>query len=94
MKVQDINPFGVRMPAELKQQLEFEAKRNGRSLNSEVVTRLWETLSKAHEGGEKHKAREPGTHYAVPLTDTEKALLAVFKKLPPEKQLALLSLFK
>lgn len=33
----DIAPFGLRMPAELKQQLQEQAKQNGRSLNAEIV---------------------------------------------------------
>ncbi|MGL6392547.1 Arc family DNA-binding protein [Aeromonas veronii] len=37
MKVSNIAPFGVRMPPELKQQLEKSAKKNSRSLNAEVV---------------------------------------------------------
>jgi predicted HicB family RNase H-like nuclease len=35
-----INPFGVRMPPELKQWLGQRAKESGRSLNSEIVQRL------------------------------------------------------
>lgn len=45
----DINPFGLRMPPELKDYLAEEAKRNGRSLNAEILYRLEQTvqLSKA-----------------------------------------------
>lgn len=95
MKVQDINPFGVRMPAELKQKLDFEAKKGGRSLNNEVVTRLWDSINEGQPGAGRHEAREPrGNRYSIPLTDAEKAMLAVFRRLPAEKQLALISLFK
>ncbi|MFD1244783.1 Arc family DNA-binding protein [Paralysiella testudinis] len=41
----DIAPFGVRMPADLKNTLETKAKANGRSLNAEVVDRLEESIS-------------------------------------------------
>lgn len=35
-----ITPYGLRMPRELKDTLDEEARRNGRSLNSEIVARL------------------------------------------------------
>ena len=45
MKVRDIAPYGVRMPAELKDKLQEIAKRNGRSLNSEIVRILEEYVT-------------------------------------------------
>lgn len=36
----DIAPFGVRMPAELKETVERAAKENGRSMNAEIILRL------------------------------------------------------
>lgn len=42
MKVRDIAPYGVRMPADLKEKLQHLAKKNGRSLNSEIVRILEE----------------------------------------------------
>ncbi|AOM40585.1 Arc family DNA-binding protein [Xenorhabdus hominickii] len=36
-KVRDISPYSIRMPDELKEALTERAKRNGRSLNSEMV---------------------------------------------------------
>ena len=36
----DINPFGLRMPPDLKKWLEEQAKKNFRSLNAEIVIRL------------------------------------------------------
>lgn len=45
MKVRDIAPYGVRMPAELKEELQALAKKNGRSLNSEIVKILEEFVS-------------------------------------------------
>lgn len=45
MKVRDISPYGVRMPAELKDKLQDMAKRNGRSLNSEIVRILDEYVN-------------------------------------------------
>lgn len=36
----NINPFGLRMPEDLKKWLAEQAKKNNRSLNAEIVTRL------------------------------------------------------
>lgn len=41
----DIAPLGLRMPAELKTQIEQAAKRTGRSMNAEIVARLQSSLS-------------------------------------------------
>ncbi|MGO4379721.1 Arc family DNA-binding protein [Pseudoduganella sp. RAF53_2] len=43
----DISPFGLRMPADLKALLEKFARRNARSLNSEIVGRLNESVDAA-----------------------------------------------
>ncbi|WP_304620214.1 Arc family DNA-binding protein [Paracoccus sediminilitoris] len=40
----DIAPFGVRMPRELKDRVEAAAKASGRSMNSEIVTRIQQTF--------------------------------------------------
>lgn len=40
-----INPFGLRMPPELREQLEASARENGVSLNTEIVQRLTRSLS-------------------------------------------------
>lgn len=45
MKIRDIAPYGVRMPADLKEKLQALAKRNGRSLNSEIVRILEEYVT-------------------------------------------------
>ena len=88
----EINPFGLRMPNELKEQLEREAKFNGRSLNSELVDRLRKSLEPAIRSG-NNTVNQPSANYAPELTETERQLLSVFRRMPPEKQLALLSLF-
>lgn len=45
--MRNIPPTGVRMPPELKDRLDAAKKKNGRSLNSEIVTRLEQSF----EGG-------------------------------------------
>lgn len=46
MKTRDIAPIGVRMQSEVKEALKKVAKEQGRSLNSEIVQRLKESLKK------------------------------------------------
>jgi hypothetical protein len=80
------------MPAELRELVKREAKLNGRSLNAEILTRLRASIDpQRRSGGSRTTA--PERNGWVP-TDAERAMLAVFRKLPPEKQLALLSLFE
>jgi hypothetical protein len=47
--VKDINPFGVRMPPEVKAELEKLAEQNRRSLNAEIVVRLEESIKREKE---------------------------------------------
>ena len=47
--VKDINPFGVRMPPEIKEELEKLAEQNRRSLNAEIVVRLEESIRREKE---------------------------------------------
>lgn len=42
--MRSINPFGLRMNAELKQKLVLAAKNNKRSLNAEIIVRLERSL--------------------------------------------------
>lgn len=92
--MEDINPFGVRMQDELKEKLTREAKINGRSLNAEIVDRLKKSFEPAIRTTGDYKVEQIGAQFIAPdLTDIERKLLTVFRRLPPEKQLALLSLF-
>lgn len=36
----EINPFGLRMPIELKDKIQRQAENNGRSMNAEIIARL------------------------------------------------------
>jgi hypothetical protein len=88
--------FGLRMPPELKDRVSREAKINGRSLNAEIVDRLKRSLEQPIREGEAYTARDmPAAGYSntPDITDIERKLLTVFRRLPVEKQLALLSLF-
>jgi hypothetical protein len=84
----NINPFGLRIPAELKRHLEGSARANRRSMNAELVLRLQESL-------EQHplwvpEIREPGETYA--LTASQVELLSAWESLNRRGQRALLEL--
>lgn len=49
----NINPFALRMPPELRAQVEASAKASGRSVNSEIVTRLQESFEGGRDGDQK-----------------------------------------
>lgn len=82
------------MPPDLKDRLANAAELNGRSLNAEIVQRLeasFELRPPMTNGIGFYGERGNGT---VELSDHDKAILSVFRRLPVEKQLALISLFK
>lgn len=94
--MREISPFGIRMPPDLKDALLRESRLAGRSLNQELILRLQASLEsptplKAQNG---YTIGEGVATYGDTISDIEKQLLAVFRRLPPEKQLALLSLFR
>ena len=90
----------IRMPVELKGRLQREAFVNGRKLTGEVNMRLEKSLEQADP--ETAFAPSPlatvihtnDKSPASALSDTDRAMLAVFHSLPVQKQLALLSLFQ
>ena len=50
----EINPFGLRIPTELRSKLEDSAEINGRSLNAEILHRLEHSFDES----ETHKRLE------------------------------------
>jgi hypothetical protein len=96
-KIRDIAPVSVRLPPELRHALAREATIRGRSLHAEIVQRLKESLTEEAVSG--LRLLEPAATYRAPgpeptLNSSEQWLVSVFRALPPEKQLALLSLLK
>lgn len=95
-KTGEIAPLGVRMQPELKAALVDIARHNGRSLNAEIVTRLERSFqataapSKALVTGEPEPA---GSYRGIP-TQAQEMMLDIFDRMPPDKQLALISLFR
>jgi hypothetical protein len=86
--------FGLRMPPELKDKINREAKINGRSLNAEIVDRLKKSLEPHLHAEGTHRLEQQAGNYTPEITDIERQLLSIFRRMPVEKQLALLSLFK
>lgn len=98
VKVRDIPPTGVRLDQELKKHLAREAAINGRSLHAEINQRLQASMD-ADQGREAHRdlslVKEPVPGWPpAGLSEAERTLLSQYKKLSPEKQLALHSLLK
>ena len=96
--MREINPFGLRMPAPLRDKLQRQARLNRRSLNSEIVERPSRSVERAatdHSTGHELAAMEDPSRFRIPtLSDIEESLLGLFRDLPPDKQLALVSLLK
>lgn len=106
----------LRLPAELKAELQRQADANGRRITAEINTRLRISLAArgptlqgilareaVAKGGITNPMSESNlvtvvhTNEKSPtstLSSTEQAILEVFRAMPPEKQLALLSLFR
>lgn len=63
MKVRDIAPYGVRMPAELKEKIGEIAKSNGRSMNAEIVMAIeaWVSYHDRREGVDTKNINIPMT---------------------------------
>lgn len=95
VKTRDINPFGLRMQPELKDLLDREAKISGRSLNAEIVHRLQLSIDNQEKPKSSYTvAQQAAPGYTPDLNDIERQMISIFRRMPPEKQLALLSLFK
>lgn len=96
-RVSDIPPTTLRLPPELRARLLRESNANGRSLSREVEIRLQATFRSTAEAVDA-VVRESVAPYAAdtppPLNDAERALVAAFRLLSTEKQLALLTFVK
>ena len=94
----------VRMPATLKSALLRQAAINKRRITAEINVRLMESLAKPPE-----PPKTVTTYQTTPVkplliddrppscetrTDHDHAILSLFRQLPPEKQLSLLTLLK
>lgn len=89
----DINPFGLRMPNELKEHLDEAAKENGRSLNAEINQRLTDSFEHQEELLEANSILNvflplfddlfKGTYKMVPCDKNDKKRFEKLKKDTP-----------
>ena len=84
--------FPLRMTSDLRDRIEREAKINGRSINSEINARISASLDGASCATPNHIAGEETPIYGI--SDNEKAMLTLFRRWAPDRQLAFLVLFK
>ena len=91
----------IRLPTEMKADLARAAAINGKKMNTEVIDRLAASLAASVTNPNPYARPNTPTVAltndhgpAGALADTDRAMLEVFRKLPVEKQLALLSLFR
>lgn len=95
--------FLLLMPEDLRHDMEKSAAAKGRTLTAEINIRLRE--SQRYDPTPDFLIRQDGKltvgelktdTYTVSMetTETDRAMLSVFRRLSPEKQLALISLFK
>lgn len=89
----------LRLPASLKEQLMRSAAINGRRITAEINIRLESSLKdpmppsySAPRSPARLATKEESP--ADLLSETDRAMLAVFRRMPVDKQLALLSLFR
>lgn len=89
----------LRLPSELKAELMRAAAINKRKVTTEVIERLQNSrmppklvYSATPRADAAHPANDNGPAHS--LSGIDQAMLEVFRRLPAEKQLALLSLFR
>lgn len=92
-KIRDINPFGLRIPSEMRDRLERACQHNKRSLNSEILKRLERSLDQ-DMAGENTLQQERGDYTVLVRNNHEQALLARYRDMPTDQQLALLTLLR
>ena len=93
----------IRLPTEMKADLARAAAINGKKVNTEVVERLAASLAASVTNPNPNPYTRPNAPTvaltndhgpAGAISDTDRAMLEIFRKMPVEKQLALLSLFR
>lgn len=86
----EINPFGLRMPEDLKKRLARSAKANRRSMNAELVLRLQHSV--AQDPSHLPEIREAAGSYK--LSPDQILLLECYDILSPRRRKALIELLR
>jgi len=98
-RARDVAPTGIRIPPDLRQALQREAHIHGRSLSGEILHRLKASLTE-EPAANPPRSGEPVVVYAPDagsgrmLSDAQRMLLAMFDALPPDQQLAWLTVLR
>lgn len=91
--------FVVRFPAQMREQIAEAAKHYRRSMNSEIVARLEQSFGTLPQGAMEQQL-EPPLHphmeaiFRSTLSETERALIKIFRRLDSSRQKALVTLLK
>lgn len=90
---QEVEKFVVRLPQGMRARIADVARANHRSMNSEIITRLEDSLNGA-VAVEQPSAlpTAPGLRVIERASDREQQLLARFRSMTADKQAALLEL--
>lgn len=103
IKVSDLSPTTLRLQPDLLDRLKREAAMNNRSLSQEAEYRLRHSFhyAAAPAASPVPTGEGPGTltdvslaHAEQLLTEAQRRLLSLFDAMPPEKQLALLTVLR
>jgi len=92
----DVAPTGVRLPPDLRDRLLKEAATNSRSLSQEITQRLKASFGPV-DGPMLHftvNDYNAATRTLPNFGESHRLLLSLFEAMPPDKQLALLTLLK
>lgn len=86
----DAPGYALRLTKTLHEEIKREADITGRSMNTVILMRLHHS----YDGENAPTKVEDSARSYYTMSDTEKMIFAMIKKLPTDKQLALLSLLK
>lgn len=98
-----IAPTTIRIPPDLRDALQREANINGKTLSSEIVERLRLSLevppvslavSLNRGASVLPQGKDAEIRRAQQVTDAQRMLLSLFDAMPPDKQLALLTVLR
>lgn len=87
----DAPGYLLRMPPEMRDELKREALIKDRSMNTVILRRLQESFGHEKKG---HRVEQPDRTDYYTMSEMERTLFALLKRLPMEKQVALMTLLK
>lgn len=88
----EVEKFVVRLPMGMRARIAEVARANHRSMNSEIITRLEDSLNGASTVEPSALPAAPALRVVERASDKEQLLLARFRSMSADKQTALLEL--